>query len=153
LSALRAHAQHSDSNLACPLACPQPFLPPDWVSLPVCRPQLVERIAAPPGEEYAYWHVACARVVDSWHVTERSHSAASCEFGWELSYTMQLAASCGTRVLEPAVLQSRVLSAMGRGHPASAHSACVAEYARNIIARQTGASSSSGGSASSSRVD
>lgn len=120
--------------------------------------ELVERIAAPPGQEAAYWHVACARVVDSWHVNERSHSAAACQFGWELSYTLQLAATaCATGrdgALAPAALLTRVLSAMGRGHPETAHSANVAEYAQAIMAQQSGASSScrGGGSSSSSTL-
>ena len=104
--------------------------------------ELVETIAAPPDLQASFWQVACCRVVDRWHVTERSHSAGACDYGWDDEYALKLAASCG-RSPTLSALQSKVLAAVGRGDSLLARSSRVAECAARIIAANTGAGSSS----------
>ena len=104
--------------------------------------ELVQSISAPPEDEYAYWHVACARVADRWRLTERDHALAYCTYGWDAEYTLRLAASCGP-LAESRQLLRRVLSRMGEGDPDDSHASQVSQYAHAIVERTGGGGASS----------
>ena len=93
-------------------------------------------------------------------MSERTHSAGACSYGWDAEYTLRLTAACGANAA-PAVLQEAVLAQMGHGdESADAHSQQVSRYAQAIIARlhrpeashaaSSGAATSCSGSASAS---
>ena len=106
--------------------------------------ELVETIAAPADRQVRFWHVACSRVLDRWNVTEDTHAAGACDYGWDLAHALKLAAACGRRPT-PVALQCKVLATMGRGNPELALSfPQVAVRAARIVAELTGAGSSVG---------
>ena len=108
--------------------------------------ELVETISAPAERQFRFWHVACSRVFDRWNVTESSHAAGACDYGWDATYTLTLAAACGKQ--PPVVtLQSKVLSRMGRGDPEVALSSRIPEFAARTVATITGAASSTSNAA------
>lgn len=103
--------------------------------------ELVETISAPADRQPRFWHVACSRTFDRWHITESSHGAGACDYGWDATHTLTVAAACGKQP-PAATLQSKVLATIGRGDPEMALSARVPEFAARIIATITGAGSS-----------
>jgi len=95
-------------------------------------------------DEFKWWHVVCARVIDKWNLSEEHHTQVACYYGCTRASMVRLLREVSLD--EPEMLQNRALSQVGRGdHTDYARSQRVSEFAAILIARNLRAGSSGAG--------